>query len=108
MQIFLAVLLLSDVFILFCELALLTLYPTCHLVERDAISCCPVLDANATSTIATDLLDAVDNHQRWLTTNNESNHLPGDDHHDDDDHHYSCAAGLTAMLSLEATCDSHK
>lgn len=39
----LAGLLLLDVLILCTELVLLTLFPSCHLVERDAISCCPVL-----------------------------------------------------------------
>ena len=94
MQILLAALLLLDVLILFCELALLTLYPSCHLVERDAISCCPtaVMDNATSNTIDTDL-DAGTHHQRWLAA---------------EDDHYSCAAGFSAMPSYESTCDGHK
>lgn len=90
MQIFFASLLLLDVLILFCELALLTLYPSCHLVERDAISCCPTsVDGKE---------DNVTSH-RWLATT--------DDEHYDDGHHY-CAPGLQAMKEYEAGCDAHK
>lgn len=40
-QIFLIALLLTDVFILFTELALDAFYPSCSIIEEDAISCCP-------------------------------------------------------------------
>lgn len=39
-QVFLSCLLLLDVIILFVELFLLANYPPCHVIERDAISCC--------------------------------------------------------------------
>eukprot|EP00977_Amphora_coffeiformis_P011683 scaffold2820_cov160-Amphora_coffeaeformis.AAC.5 len=98
MQILLAALLLLDVFILFCELALLTLYPSCHLVERDAISCCPVMEDD--SNIDTDVNA---HHERWLASAQEEESSTTHDNH-----HYSCAAGLSAMPSYEATCDAHK
>lgn len=81
MQIFLASLLLLDVVILFCELALMTLFPACNLVERDAISCCPTNDSNEAA--------------RWLAGS-------------EDDTHYSCAPGLEPRKDFEATCDTHK
>lgn len=87
-QIFLASLLFLDVLILFCELALLTIYPSCHLVERDAISCCPIVQEE----------EHDDAHLRFLE---------GDDHHGNDDHHF-CAPGLQAMEEYEAGCDEHK
>lgn len=86
-QIFLASLLLLDVLILFCELALLTLFPSCQLVERDAISCCPVQD---------------DKEQlRWLAGGSDENK------------YYSCAEGFEPNKDddddgYQATCDSHK
>lgn len=86
-QIFLACLLLLDVLILFCELGLLTLFPTCHIVERDAISCCPIQQE--------------DDHRRWLAE------AKGGGHSQDDGHHF-CAAGLQAMEEYEAGCDEHK
>jgi len=79
MQIFLACLLLLDVLILFAELALLTIYPTCNLVERDAISCCPITDEH------TDV--------RLLAGSS--------------DHDY-CEDGSQAMKDFKAGCDSHK
>lgn len=76
----LACLLFLDVCILFAELALLTIYPTCNLVERDAISCCPMTEGDN------------DDHHRFLAGS---------------DHHY-CGDGLKAMKDYEAGCDSHK
>lgn len=91
-QVFLASLLLLDVLILFCELGLLTMYPACHLVERDAISCCPVA--------AQDEESQGDAHFRWLAAEGEGGH-------DDEEHHF-CAPGLKAMPEYEAGCDEHK
>lgn len=84
MQMFLAFLLLLDVVILFTELALLTLFPSCNLVERDGISCCPLNE------------DLINNEVRWLAGSDASSD------------YYSCAAGLEPMKDYEATCDSHK
>ena len=39
-------LLLLDVLILFVELFLLASYPNCSIIQRDAISCCPVLEGD--------------------------------------------------------------
>ena len=82
MQTFLASLLFLDVLILFAELALLTIYPTCNLVERDAISCCPMDNTQE------------DGHGRWLAG--------GSPEHD------YCDEGLQAMKDYQAGCDSHK
>jgi hypothetical protein len=48
-QIFLMSLLLLDVLILFVELFLLAQYPHGSLIERDGISCCPVIITNTSS-----------------------------------------------------------
>ena len=77
-QIALAALLILDVTILFIELALLTLYPSCHIIERDAISCCPAQDSHSL---------------RWLAG--------GSDDHD------FCEEGV-ANEEYEAGCDEHK
>lgn len=79
-QIFFAGLLLLDVLIIFAELALLTLFPTCNLVERDAISCCPAADESHS--------------ERFLADTEES--------------HGFCAQGLEAFSEYEAGCDEHK
>ena len=79
MQKFLASLLLLDVLILFAELALLTIYPTCNLVERDAFSCCPVTE---------DYGDV-----RLLAGSSDYDY---------------CEDGLKAMKDFKAGCDSHK
>jgi hypothetical protein len=79
-QIFFAGLLLLDVLIIFAELALLTLFPTCDLVERDAISCCPVAAEDSPAA-------------RFLS---------------EASHEDFCAPGLEAFLEYEAGCDEHK
>mmetsp|Transcript_5200 Transcript_5200/g.10257 ORF Transcript_5200/g.10257 Transcript_5200/m.10257 type:complete len:322 (-) Transcript_5200:135-1100(-) len=80
MQMFFASLLLLDVLILFAELALLTIYPTCDLVERDAISCCPIITEEEAY--------------------GDVRLLAGD-------YNY-CGDGLKAMTDFQAGCDSHK
>jgi hypothetical protein len=47
-QYFLAFLLLLDIFILFGELMILSYFPHCSVVVRDAISCCTVTSTNST------------------------------------------------------------
>lgn len=71
-------LLLLDVMILFVELYLSAEYPFCHIVERDAISCCNVTED--------------EHHDRFLTG--------------DDEHHDLCEAGSQGVY--EAACDPHK
>jgi len=81
----LMVLLLSDIIILFMELFLLSQYPSCHIIERDAISCCAVDD------------DHKDNNEhRWLASS-------------DNNHHYHCTNPNTQPnKDYDATCDTHK
>ncbi|KAL7563135.1 hypothetical protein ACA910_012316 [Epithemia clementina (nom. ined.)] len=91
-QILLAGLLLLDVLILFIEMALLTLYPSCHIIERDAISCCPASgdDANTVS----------HNSFRWLEAAAEFSEEASEEHH-------YCKDGF-AVGEYEAGCDEHK
>jgi hypothetical protein len=83
-QVFLMSLLALDVVILFVEIFLLATYPTCHVVVRDAISCCP----------ATDQQDL--HAERYLSGDEEG-------HHED-----LCALGLEPVFEYEAGCDPHK
>lgn len=82
-QIFFASLLVLDVVLLFVELALLTIYPSCSVIERDAISCCPAVTQEE------------DNVNRLLAG---SGGKP----------YYQCASGLAASFEYPATCDTHK
>ena len=91
-QTFLASLLFLDVLILVAELTLLTICPTCHLVERDAISCCPV----TTTGNVTDpnYFSGNEETRRWLAGGEAD--------------YSSCAADLQPYEEYAATCDSHK
>lgn len=80
-------LLLLDVLILFVELFLLASYPACSIIERDAISCCPVLEGDAEHAAA-----------RWLAEEE------GDEH----GNHDVCNVGLEADYESDAGCDPHK
>lgn len=85
--------LIADVVILFIELFLQAYYPLCHIVERDAISCCPVDTMNATMT----------------TTSHETN----EEHFlrflaEDDVHHNLCEYPSVESHDYEATCDPHR
>lgn len=86
-QAFFSFLLLVDVLLLFTELILLSIYPSCDLVERDAVSCCPAPHNYGKN----DLI-------RILGTD--------DEHHGDS--HLECDAGLEPYEEYEATCDDHK
>jgi hypothetical protein len=88
-EIGLACLLLLDVVILITEMSLLTFYPPCSFVERDAISCCPVLDNNE------HVID--DTANRWLAEVHDE-HGGG---------HAYCGEGLEPT-DYEASCDDHK
>lgn len=77
-QITLSCLLLLDVIILFVEIFLLAQFPPCHVIERDAISCCPSRGENVS--------------ERFLAST---------------DHHNFCEDGLESTEYL-AGCDSHK
>jgi hypothetical protein len=82
-------LLLLDVLILFVELFLLASYPSCSLIERDAISCCPVPEGDA------------EHAARWLLVTEEE----GDDY----GHHDVCDdVALEADYESDAGCDAHK
>jgi hypothetical protein len=89
-EIFLACLLMLDVIILITEMSLLTFYPPCHFVERDAISCCPILD---------DVHAADDTARRWLAETSDG--------HGGGEKHDYCGDGLEAT-DYEASCDDHK
>mmetsp|Transcript_29000 Transcript_29000/g.52464 ORF Transcript_29000/g.52464 Transcript_29000/m.52464 type:complete len:368 (+) Transcript_29000:117-1220(+) len=71
-------LLMLDILILFTELFLLSLYPGCDLIVRDAISCCPPSESAGT---------------RWLAS--------------DDSHSDICEPPLEAT-DYPAGCDGHK
>ena len=82
-------LLLLDVLILFVEMFLLSSYPNCSVIIRDAISCCPVLEGDVEHDTA-----------QWLLAEEE-----GDDH----GHHDVCDdVGLEADYNSDAGCDPHK
>lgn len=92
-----------DVVILFVELALLTVYPTCHTITRDAVSCCPK-EADGAADESHDAGDADDHHflMRFLAGSSSDGH--GDGHH----HNYCETPGTYPMEQYEAGCDSHK
>ena len=92
-QIGLACMLMLDVCILFTELALAMLYPHCSYVERDAISCCPVADANAR--VLSSLTDTAD--YRFLAGGGGG-----------DDDNLCETPGSAPLYDYEAACDSHK
>jgi hypothetical protein len=84
----LMVLLLLDVLILFVELFLLASYPDCTIIERDAISCCHILEEEENALT------------RWLAaTTEEEDHA----HHDVCDNDF-----LEADYESDAGCDPHK
>ena len=94
-------LLLADVIILFVELFLQASYPTCHIIERDAISCCsPVTDVLEAASNMTNHSTTVDEHIRRFLAGDES------DHHGDS-HHNLCEDGGVESV-YDAACDTHK
>lgn len=88
-QLLITSLLFLDVVILFVEVFLLAEYPHCNTIQRDAISCCPVMDDHTGDDHATE-----DSHARFLSES---------DHHED-----FCGSGLEAAFDYEAGCDEHK
>jgi hypothetical protein len=84
MQHFLIGLLMLDVTILFIELALDAFFPSCYIVQRDAVSCCPGDNENTHYSAAVSRL------------------LEGADGHDE-----LCEAPLMET-SYQAGCDDHK
>eukprot|EP00187_Rhodella_violacea_P007968 CAMPEP_0174892840 /NCGR_PEP_ID=MMETSP0167-20121228/7740_1 /TAXON_ID=38298 /ORGANISM="Rhodella maculata, Strain CCMP736" /LENGTH=291 /DNA_ID=CAMNT_0016131453 /DNA_START=100 /DNA_END=975 /DNA_ORIENTATION=+ len=81
----LMLLLFFDVLILFVEVFLLAQYPPCVVIERDAISCCPVPVGGEVA-------------GRWVMERE------GDGGH----HEEFCEAGLEADPESPAGCDPHK
>jgi len=80
-EIALIVLLLMDVIILFIEIFLSATYPSCKTIERDAISCCPIVEESHG-----------DEHLRFLAGSKS-------------DHHY-CPEGFEQGSVV--SCDGHK
>jgi hypothetical protein len=78
-------LLLLDVLVLFVELFLAAEFPSCHIISRDALSCCPIS------------LDEENNHMiRFLSSENGA-------------HESSlCDEGYSEDFAGAATCDDHK
>jgi hypothetical protein len=97
------VLLLLDVCILFVELYLQGLYPTCSIIIRDAISCCPAtyeLDAEAAhSATADEHYNATDPQHFLLRFLEEASHS---------EHSSLCPAPTVEYTEHEAACDPHK
>lgn len=89
-------LLLTDVMIIFSELAIDAYFPACTLVIRDAISCCPA--HNDASASASTEVDDNAHMMRMLSGGG------GDDSHGQD---HICASPLAAT-TYEAGCDGHK
>jgi Ion transport protein len=81
-QILLLLLLALDIIILFAELLLLGVFPSCQIVVRDCISCCPGSHT-----------DPVEGGERWLSVE--------EDHGEE-----ICEAGYQA--TGEPSCDEHK
>jgi hypothetical protein len=82
-QVFLLVLLLLDILILFMELLLLGAYPSCQVVIRDCIACCPASHDDATG-----------EGERWLAVQGE---------HDNEE---ICEVGYED--TGQPSCDGHK
>jgi uncharacterized membrane protein len=80
-------LLLLDICILFTELFLLSMYPMCHTITRDAISCCPAAQDG-------------EEHLRWLAETG----------HDEDHAKHICddMDGYYPMYDYPVGCDTHK
>jgi len=97
---FFNLLLVSDVIILFVELFLQATYPVCSVVERDAISCCPIGRSEYFYDNATNVTHDVAEHFRFLAE--DDGH--GDGH---DGGHNLCSSGEESYIH-DATCDPHK
>jgi hypothetical protein len=104
--------LLLDVLILFIELFLQATFPSCHIIERDAISCCPAserglessdLHCNETSQGADAGSEAHD-FRRFLL---ESSSATGE-HTEEHGHHNLCAFPSVESHEYNAVCDPHK
>eukprot|EP00573_Skeletonema_grethae_P001969 CAMPEP_0201688496 /NCGR_PEP_ID=MMETSP0578-20130828/2244_1 /ASSEMBLY_ACC=CAM_ASM_000663 /TAXON_ID=267565 /ORGANISM="Skeletonema grethea, Strain CCMP 1804" /LENGTH=311 /DNA_ID=CAMNT_0048172833 /DNA_START=13 /DNA_END=948 /DNA_ORIENTATION=- len=89
------VMLLLDVFIIFIELAIDAFYPSCDLIERDAVSCC-------TSDEVVDSHDGAGEVHRFMAGINRLLAEKGDGHYSD-----LCTAPLVET-SDSAGCDDHK
>lgn len=74
-------LLLLDVIILFTEIFLLAQYPSCSIITRDAISCCPVEETDHSELL-----------RRFLSGGDEG----------------ICEQGTVALEESPAGCDEHK
>lgn len=95
-------LLMLDVIILFVELYLQGLYPPCHIITRDAISCCPStygLDAEAAHSATSEEHSNATDANRFLRFLEEEAHSG---------HHSLCAAPTAEYNEYEAGCDEHK
>ena len=105
-QLVLMLLLLADVVILFIELYLQATYPNCHIVKRDAISCCPIegaaADWNATAASHT---EADEHFRRFLAGEEEDGGHGGGG---GDEHHNLCDYPGEESFTFDATCDPHK
>lgn len=98
-----------DVLMLFVEVFLLAMYPPCHTIVRDAISCCPAVSVS-NSTSQEEVHESF--FRRFLeeshgSSDHSSAHHSGEsDHHSSSHHHSVCTWGVEA--SYEAGCDEHK
>jgi len=86
-------LLLLDILIIFIELFLMSEYPSCRLVKRDCLACCPGSENGGNHT------------KRWLAESKSSEGHGTDDHHD-----YGICNATTPGYELTGIsgCDSHK
>jgi hypothetical protein len=93
-------LLLLDVFLLFIELFLQATYPMCHIIERDAISCCAInnatIDHEASAAVAADHGEDEHHFLRFLSSEEHG------------DHHNLCISPAVESYQYEAACDPHK
>lgn len=80
-----------DILIIFIELFLMSEYPSCRLLERDCVACCPESEG--------------DHDERWLADSMSSEGHGTDDHHA----HDICDAAKSGYDSTGiAACDSHR
>ena len=90
--------LLLDVIIIFIELSLDAFYPSCEIIERNAISCCPLSDEGVDAKGAGDVHRLMTGISRLLAEKEGS-----DEHHSEE----VCAYPLVET-SYQAGCDEHK
>jgi len=86
-------LLLLDILIIFTELFLKSEYPSCSLLERDCLACCPGTETGGNHT------------ERWLAESKSSEGYGTNDHHDYD---ICDAFEPGSEWTGTAACDSHK